>query len=167
MVGMNEFAFSSDPDTWPFQLDADLLRGIEAELEALGWAIDYSPGSEIEIIRIDPDSGSAILGGGAWLTWRRKDGEIVYGIGENVNDRDLKERLVLRGAADDPKVIAAAADQAIHMLWHRESRDLIARLYAENSRLVQLREAIRSLGNRMVVTPGQIRAALAECEPPK
>jgi hypothetical protein len=146
-----------------FDLDQDLLFAIEAELKALGWDVEYLTGYEAKIGRRDPVTGKDSSFGVAWMSWRKLDGAVVYGVGA---DRDPHDILVPRGPADDPKSVAAAADQAMHMLWHREADEEFTRLYAERNRLSLLKQRIAGLGRRPVVTSGQIRTALAEHEKP-
>ncbi len=133
-------------------------------LEALGWEIEYAPGGwprgDIEVWYPDPKTGDAMQFSGWWISWRPVDGVVTAGVGDDT--MDSRWRATLDADTSDP--VATAADRAMHMLWHQEEDGLRRELYAENRRLGQLRERVRELGYRMMVTPGMLRAALKVTE---
>jgi hypothetical protein len=144
-----------------YDLDRDLLFAIEDELKVLGWDVEYLTGYEAKIGRRDPATDKDTSFGIVWMSWRKVDGVTVYGVGE---DRDPHDILVLRGPADDPKVVAAAADQFMHSLWHQGQDEYISRLGAQNAKLSVLTSRLGRLARFPLVTSGQILAALAEAK---
>jgi hypothetical protein len=135
-------------------------------LEALGWEIEYAPGGwprgEIEVWYPDPLTGHAMQFSGWWISWRPVDDVVTVGVGDDTMDR--RWRATLTADTSDPVAVADAADRAMHKLWHEEDRDLRSKLYAENRQLGQLRDRVRELGYRMLVTPGMLRDALKATE---
>lgn len=137
------------------------LFAIMERLEALGWEIEYAPGGwpigEIEVWYPDPVTGHAMQFSGWWISWRPVDGVVAYGIGDDTGD---PWRATFDADTSDPVAVANAADRAMHMLWHEEERDLRAELYAKGAQLRALRHDVGALANRIVVTPGMLRATL-------
>lgn len=148
-------------DTPGFDLDSDLLSTLIAELEALGWDVEYAPAHELKIGRRDPATGKDASFCGAWMSWRMLDGAVVYGVGP---ERDPHDILALNGPTDDAKAVAAAADRAMHALWHKEQDEQIARLGAQNAKLSTLTARLGRLTRFPLVTSRQIRAVLAEAK---
>ncbi|MET9222338.1 hypothetical protein ABZX65_26740 [Streptomyces sp. NPDC003300] len=138
-------------------------------LEALGWEIEHSydgyPNGDIEVFWPGPRTGQAMQFSGWWISWRPVEGKLAFGVGDDTMDR--RWRQPLDADTTDPVAVANAADRAMHMLWHEDERDLRRELYAENRRLGQLRERVRELAHRMLVTPGQLRDALKSTEKEK
>lgn len=131
-------------------------------LEALGWEIEYAPGGwpsgEIEVWYPDPETGHAMQFSGWWISWRPVDGVVTAGVGDDTMDRRWKA--TLDADTSDPVAVANAADRAMHMLWHQEEDDLRRELYAKSAQLRALRQDVESMANRIIVTPGMLRAVL-------
>jgi hypothetical protein len=138
------------------------IDAVVQRLEALGWEFEWSDVGDsygyIEVWRPDPDKGYAMRFSGWWISWRLVDGKLGYGVGDDTSD--LRWRQSLNADISDPVAVADAADQAMHMLWHVEERDLRAELYAQADRMNRLKQRIEVLAYRVLVTPGQLRDAL-------
>lgn len=132
-------------------------------LAALGWEIDHNYNGnsigDIEVWWPDPDTGHAMRFSGWWLSWRMVDGALAYGVGDDTADRAWRKSLDL-GAAPSPEAVAAAADRAMHLLWHCEERDALSELHEKYMLLSAMETRMQELGRRMLVTPGMIRDAL-------
>jgi hypothetical protein len=140
----------------------NFVTALLERLEALGWEIEYAPGGwprgEIEVWYPDPKTGHAMQFSGWWISWRPVNDVVTAGIGDDTMDRLWKA--TLDADTSDPVAVANAADRAMHMLWHEEERDLRTELYAKSAQLWALRQDVEALANRIVVTPGMLRAAL-------
>lgn len=137
------------------------LFAILERLEALGWEIEYAPGGwprgEIEVWYPDPATGHAMQFSGWWISWRPVNGVVTYGIGDDVGD---PWRATFDADTSDPVAVANAADRGMHMLWHEEERAARDELHGKSAQLRALRQDVGALANRIVVTPGMLRAAL-------
>ena len=145
-------------DTW-VRLPDTTVQGICDRLENLGWFIEHPDISYIEVNFPDPDTGHAMRFSGWWLSWRLVDGKLAYGVGDDTGDLRWRVQLdVGEGAGLD--VVAAAADRAMHLLWHREERDALHELHKKYGLLRAMEFRMQELGRRLMVTPGMIRDAL-------
>lgn len=145
-------------DTW-VELPDDTVQAITDHLEGLGWFIEHVDLSYIEVNFPDPETGHAMGFSGWWLSWRLVDGQLSYGVGDDTMDLRWRTRLNVESDAD-PETVAAAADRAMHLLWHCDDRDARHELHEKNSLLSAMQVRMAELGRRMLVTPGMIRDAL-------
>jgi hypothetical protein len=137
-----------------------MILALCGHLEALGWEVEHVCDEYIEIWFPDPDTGHAMRFSGRWLSWREVDGHLAFGVGDDTADLKWRKRLDLDGPPDDLKAVAAAADRAMHLLWHCDERDNSSKMYAKNTLLRAMEIRMTELGRRLVVTPGMIRDAL-------
>lgn len=145
-------------DTW-VRLPDDTVQAISDQLEARGWEIEHPDISYIEVSFPDPDTGHAMRFSGWWLSWRLVDGQLAYGVGDDTAGLIWRARLDVPAEAT-PDAVAAAADRAMHLLWHCHDRDLVRELYEKDRFLKAMETRMQELGRRMLVTPGMIRDAL-------
>lgn len=144
----------------PMQLTRDQYLALIGALEDLGWEEDWG----------DLHGGMGVewpnMGGGGWISWREESGKVIYSLSDDCDT--VKDRVDFdTGGSDDPKVIALAADHALHMAWHEYEA---ARHREQEVKLRQLGgqlARVRALTHRLIVTPAMIRGALADPEPPK
>lgn len=134
------------------------VQAISDHLEALGWDPEYVTDSEIKMTFPDPDTGFAMRFSEFWLSWRLIDGQLTFGIGDDMGDPWRRQLDVAADAA--PRIVAEAADRTMHLLWHCDDRDALRKLHTENQLLYALQQRMKELGRRIVVTPGMIRDAL-------
>lgn len=142
------------------QLTRDQYLALADALEALGWQEDWG----------DLHGGMGVewpkMGGGGWISWRKEGDTVVYSLSDDSDS--IKDRVDLdTGGSDDPKVIALAADHALHMAWHQYEAARHAEQEAKLRQLGGQVARVRALTHRLVVTPGMIRDALAEAEATK
>ncbi|MET7944363.1 hypothetical protein [Streptomyces sp. NPDC005302] len=135
------------------------LQALCEQLEARGWEIEHRSYSYVEIYFPDPDTGHAMRFSGWWLSWRRLDGQLAYGVGDDTADLAWRAQLAV-GSEAGPAAVAEAADRAMHLLWHTEDRDARDKLYEETALLSAMQARMQELGSRLLVTPGMIRDAL-------
>lgn len=142
-------------DTW-VRLPDTTIQAICDSLEGFGWYIEHPDLSYIEVNFPDPDTGHAMRFSGWWLSWREVDGQLAYGVGDDT--AGLVWRRSLDVAADaTPETVAAAADRAMHLLWHLEDRDLHDSKRAELGQLREMSRQVHLLGFRVFVAPGMLR----------
>ncbi|MFJ6540522.1 hypothetical protein ACIQMP_07740 [Streptomyces sp. NPDC091385] len=140
------------------RLPSAMTLAISDRLEARGWTAEYVIDTEMELTFPDPDTGHAMRFSGWWLSWRLVDGRIAYGIADYHGDPWRKR---LEVAADaPPEAVAAAADRAMHLLWHLDERSDRRKMRERNELLCAMETRMAELGRRLLVTPGLIRAAL-------
>ncbi|MFG3043554.1 hypothetical protein ACGFZR_01325 [Streptomyces sp. NPDC048241] len=135
-----------------------VTQAIADRLEARGWRAEYVTNTEMELTFPDPDTGHAMRFSGWWLSWRLVDGGIAYGIGD-YNGDPWRQQLDLALDAS-AEVVAEAADQAMHLLWHLDDRNNSRKLHEDNRLLRALEMRATELGRRLLVTQGMIRSAL-------
>ncbi|MET7746182.1 hypothetical protein [Streptomyces sp. NPDC005385] len=135
------------------------LQALCEQLEARGWEIEHRSYSYVEIYFPDPDTGHAMRFSGWWLSWRRLDGQLAYGVGDDTADLAWRAQLTVEADAG-PATVADAADRAMHLLWHIEDRDASSNLHEETALLRAMQTRMQELGRRLLVTPGMIRDAL-------
>lgn len=146
------------------RLSDETLQALSDQLEARGWDPEYVTDSEIKMTFPDPSTGFAMQFSEFWLSWRLVDGRLAFGVGDDYGapERtrlDWRTRLDV-GADASPAIVAAAADHAMHLLWHFDARDALRELHQENALLSAMRTRMQELGRRLMVTPGMIRDAL-------
>jgi hypothetical protein len=148
---------TTDTDPEPPQF----LDALMARLEELGWEIEYAPGGwprgEIEVWYPDPKTGHAMQFSGWWISWRPVEDVVSFGIGDDIGD---PWRATFDADAADPVAVATAADRAMHKLWHEDERDARDEMYAREARHRAFRRDVEALANRLIVTPGTLRALL-------
>ncbi|MFJ4551077.1 hypothetical protein ACIP4X_17930 [Streptomyces sp. NPDC088817] len=146
-------------DTW-VRLPADTVQAISDALEAKGWQVEYATDSEMEIVFPDPQTGYAMRFSEWWLSWRLVDGRLAYGLGDDLGDPWRKQLDVDADAAAE--VVAAAADRAMHLLWHLVAQEHTRKVERKIGLLWAMKMRMAELGRRLVVTPGMVRSALKE-----
>jgi hypothetical protein len=140
------------------RLPTSTVLALSDQLEALGWDPEYVTDSEIKMTFPDPGTGHAMRLSEFWLSWRLVEGQCAYGIGDDIGD-PWRAQLDVDTEAT-PETVAAAADRAMHLLWHCDERALIRELQKRNSELGAMEMRMKGLGRRLVVTPGMILDAL-------
>lgn len=135
------------------------LQALCEQLEARGWEIEHESDSYVEVYFPDPYTRHAMRFSGWWLSWRRLDGQLAYGIGDDTADLAWWTQLAVDADAG-PATVAEAADRAMHLLWHREDAGAYSRLHEERRLLSAMEQRMTELGRRLLVTPGMIREAL-------
>ncbi|MFI1535550.1 hypothetical protein [Streptomyces anandii] len=140
------------------QLPDDTVQAISDALESHGWQVEYSTDTEMEIVFPDPRTGHAMRFSGWWLSWRLVDGQLAYGIGDD-NGAPWRQRLDIAANAA-AGVVAAAADRAMHLLWHLDAQEHAHKLHRQSDLLRAMEMRMEELGRRLVVTPGMVRSAL-------
>ncbi|MFE5140337.1 hypothetical protein ACFRDV_22115 [Streptomyces fagopyri] len=143
-------------------LPDDTVEAISEQLEARGWAPEYVTDAEIKMTFPDPRTGIAMGYSEFWLSWRLVDGQITYGIADDIGDDWRRELEVTDAMA--PGAVAEAADRVMHLLWHCDERDALRELHQKCSLLSALEFRMQELGRRLMVTPGMIRNALKPSE---
>jgi hypothetical protein len=140
------------------RLPGDTVQAIADQLEARGWDPEYVTDVEIKMTFPDPDTGHAMRFSEFWLSWRLVDGQVAFGVADDVGD-PWRTQLDLPADAA-PEAVAVAADRAMHLLWHCDERDHSNEMYTKNTPLRAMEIRMQELGRRLVVTPGMIRDAL-------
>ncbi|MFJ2719387.1 hypothetical protein [Streptomyces sp. NPDC087437] len=146
-------------DTW-VRLPADTVQAISGALEAKGWQVEYATDSEMEIVFPDPQTGHAMRFSEWWLSWALINGRLTYGIGDDHGDPWRKQLDIHADAT--AAVVAAAADRAMHLLWHLDAQEHTRKVEQKNGLLSAMEMRMAELGRRLVVTPGMVRSALKE-----
>ncbi|MEU5596667.1 hypothetical protein [Streptomyces sp. NPDC020298] len=140
------------------------VQALDDQLKALGWDPEYVTDSEIKMTFPDPATGHAMRFSEFWLSWRLVDGRLAFGIGDDYGapERtrlDWRTRLNIEADAP-PEIVAAAADRAMHLLWHCDERDALRELHEKYMLLGAMEMRMKELGRRLMVTPGMVREAL-------
>lgn len=146
-------------------LPGDTVQEISDQLEARGWDPEYVTDSEIKMTFPDPDTGHAMRFSEFWLSWHLVVGRLAFGIGDDYGAAAGRTRLDWRIGLDveagaTPEAVAAAADRAMHLLWHCDERDALRELHEKYRLLSAMQIRMQGLGRRLLVTPGMIRDAL-------
>ncbi|MGY5047342.1 hypothetical protein ACWDE0_17130 [Streptomyces sp. 900105755] len=140
------------------------LQALSDQLEACGWDSEYVTDSEIKMTFPDSATGFAMRFSEFWLSWRLVEGRLAFGVGDDYGapERtrlDWRTRLDVEADAS-PEVLAAAADRAMHWLWHCDERDALRELHGKYMLLGAMETRVQERGRRLVVTPGMIRDVL-------
>lgn len=157
-----------DPNwTPPLKLTTEQYANLMDALEALGWTQDWGyEGEGVGVYWPNPkwdhwitQQANALASG--WISWREENGVVVYSLSDDRDSTD--DRIDIdTGGSDDPAVIAAAIDRALHVAQCQYADGRITELTAENAELRRLRERLGRLARFPLVTSGQIRAAMTE-----
>jgi hypothetical protein len=147
------------------RLPGDTVEAISVQLQAHGWDPEYVTDVEIKMTFPDPATGHAMRFSEFWLSWHLVDGRLAFGVGDDYGASAGRTRLDWRAplgieADATPEVVAAAADRAMHLLWHCDQRDALNELHDKYMLRGAMEARMQELGRRMLVTPGMIRDAL-------
>ncbi|MFE2486038.1 hypothetical protein ACFXGR_22610 [Streptomyces mirabilis] len=140
------------------RLPGGTVEAISVQLQAHGWDPEYVTDSDIKMTFPDPSTGYAMRFSEFWLSWRLVDEDLAYGVADDVGD-PWRARLDTDAEAT-PRSVAAAANRAMHLLWHCDERDALRELHEKYMLRGAMEMRMQELGRRMLVTPGMIRDAL-------